>query len=909
MKRILSGLLLLAVLAACLSPAVSVRSEYIREEEIPETTIVPAEAEEFIPAPEGEPEEDPDSLPFSPETPAPEETANAEPDPGEPSPVPEGNETAEQTATPSSGEETGAEEPEQPDDPEDPEDPVTAETPENPEEPVTAENPEDPADIGVSENPQEPEEPDPVNPEPPEEAAAPEEPADAGETEQTGHPDQGYIEVSGGTKVYSGPSEEALYGVFTEDAVVYARTEEREADPDRDWLRITFDTEDQRAAGEALLHGYLRAEKARFLSEEETERIRNELSGDPDCRETAGNRLPAVSFRPEETETENPDGEDGADRSADAGDPRENGDTGPEEPEEIRETEPEPGQEDFTEQAETGVKTAEEKARIQKKLKDPFTSGKGVTVHPETRALGSGGLPESDHPYDSNEDRYWTLAADGEAAAVSVTFSEETFVEDGYDFIILYNAQGGIIGTYTGSELSGRTIMTAGDEITIRLVSDSLYTEYGFSLTDCTFLQQIPIGSITLKTGPKVTLSWSAPFCTVGYEIQRAVVNPATGAVGTYQDIGTAAAETFTDQKVSWGMVYSYRIRAYKTLVYNGQSYRYYTGFSEKETYIVRTPQIRSGFGSKWYQGTVISWDAVQGAAKYIVYRAETANGTYVRIGETTALTWTDLIPEKKNYYYKLRIEANVRGTVYVSLPSGSFMAGYLGKPSGLEAQPAGGNAVRLQWKRTEGAAGYVVYRSLNPDSGYQYVTTTPAETVTTYAPEKGKVYYYRIKAFTPAKTYSGFSDAAGVLPMDAPQNVRRVTHTKTSVTLRWDPVPGATAAPSPTHTSGPTVATPQPSEPSGAAPTRAPLFTRAFSPRMANCTSAPDSTTAPGISTLYSTRAPSCTVTWFDRTLLKTEPSTMQPSVTMECLMSAVCPIAWGGRMGLRLRIGHSGS
>lgn len=448
--------------------------------------------------------------------------------------------------------------------------------------------------------------------------------------------------------------------------------------------------------------------------------------------------------------------------------------------------------EELVEPSEDSVRSENDKYRIQQKLTKSFTSGEGNAICLGTNNFRNDVLLESDHPYEPNEDRYWTLVSNGEAAVVSFTFSDETVVEDGHDFIILYNARGAEIGRYTGNELSGKTIVTAGNEVTIRLVTDSIYSEYGFSLTDCKFLEEVPIKSIVLQKGPQIKISWSLPFCEVGFEVQRAIVNPATGDVGEYRDIGTVNTDSFVDKNIVWGMVYSYRIRAYKSLVDQGKSYRYYSEYCSDITYLVRTPQISGGFGSKWYQGVVINWKAVRGAKKYIVYRSETSDGNYLRVGETADLTFTDMIPERKNYYYKLRVEAVVRGIRYISLPSESFMAGYIGKPEKLKAQPLGQKKVRLQWEESAGAAGYVIYRSQNPDSGYQYITWTTAKTITTYVPRQGEVYYYRIRACTKTQIYSGFSDSVAVLSMDRPENVRHVTHTKTSVTLRWDAVPGA---------------------------------------------------------------------------------------------------------------------
>ena len=777
-RRLLAWLFIAAILILPASAWITVRAEEsipAEETAAEENESVPAEP---APVPDGggtqtaapeaaqeernEPDEtgNPDTAPAA-ETPAPppEETPAAETPPAQTEP----EETwAPDTATPPAEE--------------------TEEDGGSPEDETLEQGqpaPEDPdADGGGDKEPEETAEPEETEV-PPAAATEPAGETESGTGEKTGeqepgaeHLDQAYVRIRRETKIYAGPSETKVLGTFTEDAVVFARNETREEHPGRDWLRILFDTEERRTRGAEPVTGYIRAEHVQALPEAESEKTEAELRRDSMSREAAGHLLPVASFRP---------AEDGAAETTETEHlPEENGTAAGEE------TAPEPAK------AETGARTEADRQAIRRKLNSSYLSGKGTTVSPGMRSYGNDSLPESDHPYGANEDRYWTLVSDGPAAAVSVTFSENTCVEDGYDFITLYNAKDGKIGTYTGRELAGRTVTAAGDRITIRLVSDEVYSEYGFSLTACDFLQEVSLRAPALGTGPRITLRWDAAFCTAGYEIQRAVVNPATGQAGAYRDLGTTAAESFTDKSVSWGMTYSYRVRAYKTLAAGGESFRYYTEYSSAETYIVRTPQIRDGFGSKWYQGVVLNWDAVQGAGKYIIYRAETADGTYARIGETTALTYTDMIPERRNYYYKMRAEATVRGSAYVSLPSGSFMAGYIGRPEGLAARPAGGNAVRLQWNQVEGAAGYVVYRSSSLNAGYQYVTTTAATGVTTYVPRSGTVYYYRIKAFSGAKIYSAFSDTAGVLPMDAPGNIRHVTHTKTSVTLRWDPVPGA---------------------------------------------------------------------------------------------------------------------
>ena len=88
---------------------------------------------------------------------------------------------------------------------------------------------------------------------------------------------------------------------------------------------------------------------------------------------------------------------------------------------------------------------------------------------------------QSKHPYDNDCDQTWTIHRDG-AVRIDVTFTDETYTESGYDYIYIYDGNDELIGKYSGSELSGKTITVNSDIVKIRLTSDSDSTEYGFAL-------------------------------------------------------------------------------------------------------------------------------------------------------------------------------------------------------------------------------------------------------------------------------------------------------------------------------------------------------------------------------------------------------------------------------------------
>ena len=70
------------------------------------------------------------------------------------------------------------------------------------------------------------------------------------------------------------------------------------------------------------------------------------------------------------------------------------------------------------------------------------------------------------------------------ATRLVVTFDERTNIEDGFDYLYIYDAESTEIGKYTGTELAGQTVNLTGNTVKIKLVSDSSGNEWGFKVTN-----------------------------------------------------------------------------------------------------------------------------------------------------------------------------------------------------------------------------------------------------------------------------------------------------------------------------------------------------------------------------------------------------------------------------------------
>ena len=89
---------------------------------------------------------------------------------------------------------------------------------------------------------------------------------------------------------------------------------------------------------------------------------------------------------------------------------------------------------------------------------------------------------ESAHPYAANMEETWEIQIPG-AEKIYITFSEDTFTEENYDFISIYDGHGSCIGSYSGDYLAGTTIIVEGDYAAVELTSDGGVQYWGFKIT------------------------------------------------------------------------------------------------------------------------------------------------------------------------------------------------------------------------------------------------------------------------------------------------------------------------------------------------------------------------------------------------------------------------------------------
>lgn len=145
-----------------------------------------------------------------------------------------------------------------------------------------------------------------------------------------------------------------------------------------------------------------------------------------------------------------------------------------------------------------------------------------------------------------------------------------------------------------------------------------------------------------------------------------------------------------------------------------------------------------------------VSWDKVNGAAGYEVWRSTSKTGTYTRVKTLTGNSFTNTgLKAGQLYFYKVRAYNMIEGTLY---PSGNFSAPKgivpLAKPTGISTAGISASQIKLTWKKVTGATGYQVLMAATPGGVYKAVKSTTALSTAIGGLKSGKTYYFKVRAY-----------------------------------------------------------------------------------------------------------------------------------------------------------------
>lgn len=250
---------------------------------------------------------------------------------------------------------------------------------------------------------------------------------------------------------------------------------------------------------------------------------------------------------------------------------------------------------------------------------------------------------------------------------------------------------------------------------------------------------ELTVSNVT--SSGKIKLDWNSVKGAEAYKVYRS-----TSKTGSYILLKTVTNSEHVNSNAVAGKRYYYYVRAVSK---NGS-------LSAKSNVVnryckLKQPVIETITNVASSGKIKLTWNAIDKAASYKVYRSTSKTGTYSLIKSTEGTSFTNTSATAgKTYYYKIRaISSNTSAnSAYSKL---KYRACDLERPV-VEIKLNSKGAPRLTWDAIDGAVKYEIYRSTNKSSGYCKMFSTTGVSYTNTNFDLDTQYYYKVKAICSAE-------------------------------------------------------------------------------------------------------------------------------------------------------------
>ena len=278
-----------------------------------------------------------------------------------------------------------------------------------------------------------------------------------------------------------------------------------------------------------------------------------------------------------------------------------------------------------------------------------------------------------------------------------------------------------------------------------------------------------------------VQFTWKKVTGAAKYRVYRKTGN------GSWTKIADTTGVSYTDKTVKSGTKYTYTARC---ITRDGKSFT--SGFDNrgKSVIYIAAPVINKLENING--GVKITWAKSAGAAKYRIYR-KTGTGSWAKLSDTTALTYTDTTTKSgTKYSYTIRCLSSNAKTFTSSYDNTGKSITYIATPVLRKVENVNGG-VKITWAKSNGAAKYRVYRKTGSGSWTKLGDTT-AVSYTDKKAVSGTKYTYTVRCLSSdAKSFTSSYDQAGktIIYYAAPV-LGKIQNVNYGVKISWESVTGA---------------------------------------------------------------------------------------------------------------------
>ncbi len=321
----------------------------------------------------------------------------------------------------------------------------------------------------------------------------------------------------------------------------------------------------------------------------------------------------------------------------------------------------------------------------------------------------------------------------------------------------------------TKESLDGLTPIKIGEkELADSYISSDLVINNGGSIVEPKKIKKITATS----TNQGVKVSWAADPVADKYRIYRKVDG---SKKWTRLDTIDADETSFIDKTAKSGKKYIYTVKGY-----NFVGWGEFNSTGVTHTYY-EAPDVTIKTTTK---GVYLKWAKIAGATKYRIYRQTSGSSKWTLLDTIKGTSFTDKTAKSgKKYYYRVRSAKgdimsgyNVVSKYFLSTPK---ISSVLNVASGM----------KISWSKTNGAAGYNIYRKTG-SRDWVLIKTTENNSSFSYIDKtvkSGRKYTYSVQAYY-SKTKSAFNKTGvSQYHIETPEVTSK--NSNAGIKLSWDEI------------------------------------------------------------------------------------------------------------------------
>lgn len=314
----------------------------------------------------------------------------------------------------------------------------------------------------------------------------------------------------------------------------------------------------------------------------------------------------------------------------------------------------------------------------------------------------------------------------------------------------------------------------------------------------------VKLKSLAETKSTAVTLSWYPNGACEKYTVYKRKKGATSWSGKSFKTFSSSAGEgirTCTDTSVTPGNTYEYTVTG-NYYDKNGKAvYLKYNKTGKSINVETDAPKLLSATSAD-YDTINVKWQEVKGATGYKVYRKKAGEKDFTALGVVKGTTYKDDSAQVgQEYYYTVRAYVGETSNLGSFDKNGIKGVALPKKPTLKTAESVDFNAIKVTWKKVDGASGYYVYRKADGEKFFKQIAEVNGNktfTSTDLSATTGVKYQYTVRAYRNrnGKPYAGLYDSKGVTATactKAPTIKSGVSTVSDKLKLTWSKVNGAT--------------------------------------------------------------------------------------------------------------------